>query len=341
MEKYLKEHCLDINNLPEEIVVHKKENKIEIKVKDLQNKYSFSKWRIFNNPKNKYLYDTGSSMQLFNGHLLKDGKNKDIWIVEGEFDCIALQNHLGNDHDIVVSSTGGVGSWKEEWTDLILSYISKSDDGRCEVFVLFDNDKAGKLGVVNRFKDFVQHTNRFSVVFLPDRYNDVCEALSDGYILKGDFTLDGDFDALLYMFRAFYEKKTKVGINRIVNYINTEITDNILRNALLDVSIGMWKDNFSKKQKFLIEDSSKESIDQIKQIPISSLIKFNSGNMAQCIFHQDKNPSMFYNDFSSKYPNTVKCYSCGKFADVIDVIMELENLSFKEVLNLNSLKHNN
>jgi len=43
---------------------------------------------------------------------------------------------------------------------------------------------------------------------------------------------------------------------------------------------------------------------------------------------------MWYNDFDSAYPNTVKCYSCGKFGDIIDIVMAIENVGFKDALNL-------
>ena len=51
--------------------------------------------------------------------------------------------------------------------------------------------------------------------------------------------------------------------------------------------------------------------------------------MAQCLFHDDSRPSMVYNDDMTQFPNTVKCYSCGAFGSVIDVVMKVENTDFK------------
>jgi hypothetical protein len=70
-------------------------------------------------------------------------------------------------------------------------------------------------------------------------------------------------------------------------------------------------------------------IARAKQYPITQLIEFK-GNVARCIFHSpDKNPSMYY------YPknNKVKCFSCNKLADAIDVVQQLQCCSLKEAVN--------
>lgn len=80
------------------------------------------------------------------------------------------------------------------------------------------------------------------------------------------------------------------------------------------------------KPKFIRDGAN--DIDKAKQFPITSLIEFDSHKKCRCIWHQEKSASMFYNDFNSEFPNTVKCYGCGKFGDAIDVAMQVYGLDF-------------
>lgn len=68
-------------------------------------------------------------------------------------------------------------------------------------------------------------------------------------------------------------------------------------------------------------------MEQAKSVPISDFIKFTQGK-AKCIWHNDPTPSLHY----YKQDNRVFCFGCNKWGDVVDVVMQLENLSFKQAI---------
>jgi hypothetical protein len=61
--------------------------------------------------------------------------------------------------------------------------------------------------------------------------------------------------------------------------------------------------------------------------PVSDFLEFKR-RKALCLWHKEVEPSLHY------YPatNSVYCFSCGRHGDVIDVIRQLDNCSFKEAL---------
>lgn len=99
------------------------------------------------------------------------------------------------------------------------------------------------------------------------------------------------------------------------------------------------KDFHSSQKKFQvlcsIIDSSKtpqsitqQEIAKARTVPISNFISFNRGLFHTCIFHKEKTASMKYNPST----NTVKCFGCGKFSDVITVYQHLRGVTFKEAV---------
>lgn len=81
--------------------------------------------------------------------------------------------------------------------------------------------------------------------------------------------------------------------------------------------------------------SGKEFIDveKARNTPITKVYDFKrKGQNVSCIWHEDKNPSA-----SIKF-NRLICFSCGCKDDVINVVMKLNNINFKEAVNyLNKL----
>jgi len=71
-----------------------------------------------------------------------------------------------------------------------------------------------------------------------------------------------------------------------------------------------------------------------KQVPIPNYVNFNNQGYACCLWHQEKTPSMYYNNEHSHFPNTVKCFSCGYMGDTIDVIMALQGVEFNEAVRI-------
>ena len=314
MEQYLKEHMLT----PEVIAKYglKVGNDIiEIPIKDPQGNYLFSKYRVFNKPM-KYLYEKGSQMALFNAEKITSYTNE-VWIVEGEFDAIALQEFLNNSLIVVVSSTGGAGSWNMEWNELLVGK---------EVHILLDNDSAGKKGSIKLW-EIVFNAD---VCKLKEQYKDVCEMIYDS---NGNFRQKTIFRIPrnnITSLKYINEVLSFLDEDDLVDGSNREFND-LMRTKLGEMYQKKKIDNRRKVDNTEEYEPHSQDIVLLKQIPITNFIQFKYG-VAKCIFHNENNPSMHYNDFNSKIPNTVKCYSCGKFGDVIEVIMALENVDFKGAL---------
>ncbi len=85
----------------------------------------------------KYTYDKGASAALYG--VDKVAKAKQVIIVEGEFDALLLEAQ----GLVAVSSTGGAGTFKKEWLDLL--------QGK-DLYACFDNDMAGRKGLVRLTK---------------------------------------------------------------------------------------------------------------------------------------------------------------------------------------------
>ena len=72
-------------------------------------------------------------------------------------------------------------------------------------------------------------------------------------------------------------------------------------------------------------DITEEDIQRARDYPLSRLVEIKN-NMAKCLWHEDKNPSMNCKN------NFVYCYGCGASGDTITVIMKLRGLEFKEAV---------
>lgn len=84
-----------------------------------------------------------------------------------------------------------------------------------------------------------------------------------------------------------------------------------------------------KRNKFVLDNNRKLlNIEKAKTFPITDLIEFNNSNMACCIFHNEKTPSLHY------YPktNSVYCFSCNTYGDSIKVFQQLNNCTFLEAV---------
>jgi hypothetical protein len=67
-------------------------------------------------------------------------------------------------------------------------------------------------------------------------------------------------------------------------------------------------------------------IETANEFPIEELLDINNRGFARCIWHDDKNPSMYCKN------NFAHCFSCGKTGSVITVYMQLNNVNFKEAV---------
>lgn len=82
----------------------------------------------------KYKYDAGSKAALFGAELLAGADH--VVIAEGELDALILRSN----GFLAVSSTGGAGTFMDEWTDAFREVE--------EVFVIYDLDDPGEKGAV-------------------------------------------------------------------------------------------------------------------------------------------------------------------------------------------------
>jgi len=308
IRNYLIEHCIDPENLPSNIRVHNVLNEIEIRVTDQDSQYLFSKYRMLEGDI-KYRYDKGAKMALFNSKSLKN--EGDVYIVEGEFDAMALNTI----YPVVVSSTGGCNSWKNEWTDLL-----KDRD----VKICFDNDKPGVTASISLYKKLLKNVKSVEILLLNDA-NDVCEHIYNNRYFKPDIVVGSEIGTVLSD-----EVTSKAQVNRMQSFIENTIHHEKYRDGMLDIVSDIYLSKYRPKAYI---NFGYTSVEQVRQVPITDYINFKNG-VACCVFHNDRNPSMWYNDFDSAYPNTVKCYSCGKFGDIIDIVMAIENVGFKDALNL-------
>jgi DNA primase len=105
----------------------------------------------------KYTQAVGSRVGIFNADMLWDAES--VIICEGEIDCMLL-HQAGF---VAVSSTGGAGSWKAEWTKFF-THVQR-------IHILYDNDKAGIDGARKIQRDL----RRAQVVTLPEDVKDVGE----------------------------------------------------------------------------------------------------------------------------------------------------------------------
>lgn len=124
-------------------------------------------------------------LYLGNAEVLPTKKRRRVWVVEGEWDAIALQWALrkaGNKMDLVVW-TPGAGVFKEAWVPLLAKH---------EVIVAFDNDQAGDNGAARIRKVCSEAGVRPRYVNWPEHYDEgwdirdfVAYAVEHGYPIEG------------------------------------------------------------------------------------------------------------------------------------------------------------
>ena len=105
----------------------------------------------------KYTSLYGSRVGIFNADTLIDAN--EVVICEGEIDAMLLYQSGVR----AVSSTGGAGSWKADWVKMF-THIR-------DVFVLYDNDEAGRTGT----QKVQASIRRARAITLPDGVKDVGE----------------------------------------------------------------------------------------------------------------------------------------------------------------------
>lgn len=78
-----------------------------------------------------------------------------------------------------------------------------------------------------------------------------------------------------------------------------------------------------KERKIVITEAM---IQKAKEYPLDQLIQVNKQGFAKCIWHNDKNPSMFCKK------NFANCFSCNNSGDTIAVLRQRDKIGFREAV---------
>lgn len=264
--------------------------------------FSFNKYRrdpLQGDVKPKYKYDTGSQAKLYGAH--KIGRENSVLITEGELDALVAWSL----HIPAVSSTGGAGTFSEDWT----AYLHGKD-----VTICFDNDPAGAQGMVK----VLALIPTASVLFLPDRPG--IKDISD-YVGSG-----GDLNELLRS-RVHFSSLQDVIDDRAVRlslWQSTFFHDAFIEAHTVPEFVRYERSPGTSKNVGIDGD-----VVRAKSYPITDMLTFNREHKALCIWHSEKTPSLHY----YKKNNTVYCFGgCGKAADAIDVYRKLHGSTFGEAV---------
>lgn len=276
----------------------------------------------------KYTYDKGASSSLFNQHLLNSpvtGVSRELYITEGELDALVICSHGIS----AVSTTGGSGTFKDEWADAIK--VSKLTPVIC-----YDNDEPGVKGAwklkklfpdaplvfiprSSNCKDVTEFVTKFSwidFINLPKFSERLPIDLEFKPVTKADWKERKSELAKMADNWLQYQRKLKNSkqewwyLDVILEELNKEIT-----------SIG-------SRLKTKADKNTYSNSEKAKQVPIDYFIEFNTAGFAPCPFHGEKVGSLKY------YPkqNLVHCYGgCGT-KNVVQIIMNQKQLSFKQAV---------
>lgn len=306
---------------------------IIIPVRDIEGKLIFNKYR--RNPQSmegpKYKYETGAKSTLYG--LDKSINEKTIVICEGELDCLVL---LSNNIP-AVSSTGGSGTFKEEWVNY---FVGK------DVYICYDNDEAGINGAF-KVQELIPWAK---VIWLPESVGpkgDVTDYFTRLKKNKEDFLglmkVAESYKIPVISWRNITNKKELVSLSK--SYVFTmDSIKGLIREARseyknpkqLEFLLSIWADQYQQiKRKVKFFDMNKD-IDiknrllKAKTVPIPLFINFNTMNSALCIWHKEQTPSMYY----YKNNNKVHCFGCGVSGDTVDVVQKLNKVSLKEAIDI-------
>lgn len=329
MNNQIKQWLLD-RKISEKIltdfVIHEENGCIVIPIKDSFDNLLFNKYRRnpFSEIGPKYWYSKGGYVAIYNPKALEYPNDELIIYCEGELDCLAIES-LGIH---ACTSTGGASSFQEGWTILFKD--------KTNVIICLDNDEAGVKGAIK----IQQYIPQAKILFLPNGYKDITE-----YLQKHDrleflnlpaysFPIPKDLEFPIKKKQIKEKVKEFALASDKILEISRIIKDGKNINYILqfiESKYQQYKTLLNRKEKTY---ETNDKIKNAKNIPINTLIKFNKQGYAKCLWHSEKSPSLYY------YANTnhAKCFGCDKYADSIDVIMKLNNLSFLEAVDyLNNL----
>lgn len=296
--------------------------KIVLPVYSQDGKFLFNKYRRSPDAPStdpKYTYDFGATAALYNVNNVN--LKSTVFITEGELDTLTLMSYGLN----AVSSTGGCGTFNEEWAEVFKDTP--------EIYICYDNDVAGIKGMmrVNRVLP-----NAKVILFPSFKGKDITD-----FIKEKGFAAFVKLDEKARSW-AVHEpdlngnkSKQITDYNRLANEAMIFIRENpeyklpvesIIENILY------IRDGLKfKKKKLLKMDPPDSRLEEAKKISIEDYLNFNKAGYAHCVWHNEKTPSLKF------YPekNKVYCYGgCAKGGDVIDVVMAQNHCTLQEAINI-------
>lgn len=313
-------------------------NQIMIPVNDLDGNFLFNKYR--RNPFGaddvpKYRYEKGSTAQLFNGDEIKSSGI--VFVLEGEMDAMRLESEFFS----TVSTTGGAGTWKDEWTSLLKDK---------QIYIAYDNDDAGIQGAVKLLTKLPGA--RMIMIPKEEGVKDVTDFLKKYKTehFRHLISLAEEFPFLSAQLPEFktiksIQEQIKIFRGYIMEMSNKEKKMMRLENpwrhykaiiALLLVGIKNLEREIKKRQykgPTKNSGSNADDVKRAKEVPIEFLYQgklVKKGNRATgpCPFHKEKHSSfVIYLDQNSFF-----CYGCGAGGDVIDYLCRKDNLKFFEAV---------
>ena len=262
----------------------------------------------------KYWYEKGHKATLFNSEVLDSAYS--VIICEGEFDCILL-NQYGFP---AVTSTGGAGTFLDEWTELFLNKT---------VYICMDNDKAGRTAAVNLLFMFP----KAKLIVLPRGHKDVTEFYMAGEMKTFKYLLSDATDwPELCLSDNMEEMRARILALRQKKNVSWTLLKEI--SAVAMPILEEMKDRiFRMHHKPKAHKDNTDQIKVAKETPLQNiyqgkLTKFGNKLRGLCPFHNETTPSFFiYTDNNSWY-----CYGCSIGGDSIDFVMKRDDCDFNVAL---------
>jgi DNA primase len=289
--KWLEEHGLNKHNPNFKI----NGNTITIPIYDENGKLLFNKYRHLIGD-TKYSYDPGASATLYGLSFNAFKKAGYVILTEGEAQAaeLALLGFPG------ISTTGGAMTWKSDWTE-------KFKDR--DIYIAYDNDEAGYKATWM----LIGHFPNAKVIFIP-----AGKDLSEYLFL---FSEENRADMVTKLLYGAISIPTKTNDLKIFRNQKADIISLPYIQKFIELSE-------QKNRVYKPKKPTKEFSDAWRNYPIEKYIKFNGRGFANCIFHNEKSPSM------GKIPGTnlVHCFGCDKTAGVADVVMQLYGMTFKQAV---------
>lgn len=305
--------------------------KITIPVHDSEGKVLFYKYR--RDPERedgpKYKYDKGATSKLYGLKTLNKDRGH-VVICEGEFDALCLMSQGIQ----AVSSTGGSQTWEKEWNKYLEGLT---------VIICYDHDDAGFRGAYNTYA----MVPGSAIAWLPKEVGEHGD-VTDYFTKLGKTTADFlKIDLQSYMLpRDWSELKTKKELSDRVKEYKTAI-ELIMEEARhtrsqwksdrhLQILLEIYMNKLTPLKRAIKyfysgrKDMGADRITRAKSVPIPQFVKFNRAGYAICIWHNEQTPSMYYYENQ----NRVKCFSCSKLGDVIDVVQQIHRVGIQDALSI-------